>query len=66
MSLSRRDKQRWVVNNVDTLTVASIKVLATSKHQSVGYTLDQAVEYFSRKVKFTKEHPLKWELPDDF
>lgn len=62
---SRGEKARWVVH-CDPLTIASVKVLAATKKQSIGYTLDQAVEYFGRKVQFEKEHPLKWELPDDF
>lgn len=66
MSLSRDDRQRWVINGVDPLTVEAIKVLATSKRQSIAFTLDQAVEYFSRKVVFDKNMPLKWSLPDDF
>lgn len=57
--------ERWVVH-VDPLTAASIKTLAVAKHQSVGYTLDQAVEYFARKIKFDKDKPLQWALPDDF
>jgi hypothetical protein len=66
MSMAMRDKQRFVVNNVDSLTVASVKVLATSSHQTMGRILDLAVEYFSRKVVFEKDKPLKWSLPDDF
>jgi hypothetical protein len=66
MITARGDKQRWVVNNVDSLSVASLKVLAASKGQSIGYTLDQAIEYFSRKVVFDKDKPLSWSLPDDF
>ena len=62
---SSRNRYRWVVQ-CDPLTAASIKVLAAAQHKSIGYTLDQAVEYFSRKVQFTKDEPLKWRLPDDF
>jgi antitoxin component of RelBE/YafQ-DinJ toxin-antitoxin module len=58
-------KQRWVVH-CDDLTVATLKTLAATSHQSIGYTLDQAVEYFARKVQFEKDKPLKWSLPDDF
>lgn len=58
-------KDRWVVH-CDPLTIAAIKTLAVAKKQSIGYTLDQAVEYFSRKVQFSEDTPLKWELPDDF
>jgi hypothetical protein len=66
MPMSRGDKQRWVIHNVDPLTIASIKTLAIAKRQSIGYTLDQAVEYFCRKVQLSKDQPLKWTLPDDF
>jgi antitoxin component of RelBE/YafQ-DinJ toxin-antitoxin module len=58
-------KQRWVVD-CDAKTIASIKVLAASKRQSMGLTLDQAVEYFCRKVVLSKDEPLKWALPGDW
>jgi hypothetical protein len=58
-------KQRWVIH-CDPLTIAAVKALAASKKQSIGYTLDQAVEYFSRKVTFDGDKPLNWDLPDDF
>ncbi len=60
------DKQRWVVLHVDRLTVEAIKSLAAMSQQSIGYTLDQAVEYFARKVNYDPEQPRKWYLPDDF
>jgi hypothetical protein len=66
MSMSIGDRpQRWVVH-CDPLTIAAIKTLAAAKKQSIGYTLDQAVEYFSRKVQFVEDKPLHWMLPDDF
>ncbi len=66
MSVTTPQKQRWVVNNVDELTIAAVKTLATSKGYSMGYVIDLAVEYFSRKVIFEKDKPLHWSLPDDF
>jgi hypothetical protein len=66
MSLSSTpEKQRWVVH-CDPLTVDAIKALAAGKRQSIGETLDQAVEYFSRKVRLSPDFPSKWSLPDDF
>lgn len=59
------EKDRWVVH-CDPLTIATVKALAAAKKQSIGYTLDQAIEYFSRKVQLDKDKPLKWELPHDF
>jgi hypothetical protein len=59
------EKTRWVVH-CDPLTVAAVKALAASGHYSIGYVLDQAVEYFSRKVQFDEDKPLQWVLPDDF
>lgn len=66
MNPATPDKYRWVIQNVDALTIASIKTLAATSHQSIGHTLDQAVEYFCRKLVFDKDKPLKWTLPDDF
>jgi len=66
MSVTTPEKQRWVVNNVDELTVATVKVLATSRGYTMGYVIDLAVEYFSRKVIFEKDKTLAWSLPDDF
>jgi len=60
------NKQRWVVLNVDPLTVDAVKALAAAKRWSVGHTLDTAVEYFSRKVNLYDGAPGKWDLPDDF
>lgn len=59
------ERDRWVVH-CDPLTIAAVKALAASKKQSVGKTLDQAVEYFSRKVRIDPNRRLNWELPDDF
>ena len=66
MSVTTPEKQRWVVNNVDELTVATVKVLATSRGYTMGYVIDLAVEYFSRKVIFEKDKTLAWSLPDVF
>lgn len=66
MSVTTPNKQRWVVNNVDELTIAVVKTLATSKGYSMGFVLDLAVEYFGRKVRFENGKPLTWSLPDDF
>jgi len=60
------DKQRWVLTGVNPETVAAIKVLSTSKRQSMSRTVDLAVEYFCRKVVFYKDEPLKWDLPVDW
>lgn len=66
MSLSRgTQKQRWVVH-CDPLTVQAVKALASSSGFSIGHVLDTAVEYFSRKVEFDEDKPLKWSLPSDF
>lgn len=59
-------KQRWVISNVDEMTVRSVKVLAGSGHYSMGYVLDMAVEYFSRKIVLEGDKPLQWSLPDDY
>jgi hypothetical protein len=66
MNTPGTDKQRWVVNNVDPLTIDVIKTLATSNKQSMGHTLDQVVEYFSRKIVISTDKPFTWQLPDDF
>ena len=66
MSSLMSNKQRWVVNNVDELTIDVVKQLASANKQSMGYTLDQAVEYFSRKIRLSDGPPFTWQLPDDF
>ena len=58
MSLSTRDRTRWVLTNVDQLTVDTVK--------SMSYTVDQAVEYFARKITLSSKTPFRWMLPDDF
>lgn len=61
-----RNRTRWVIRDVDELTIQAVKSLAASANQSVGYTLDQIVEYFGRKVEFDEDKPLKWHLPSDW
>lgn len=56
---------RWVVW-CDPLTIQAIKSLAATKRQSMGRTLDQAVEYFSRKIVIEPDKPLHWQLPEDY
>jgi hypothetical protein len=50
----------------DPLTIQAIKSLAATKRQSMGRTLDQAVEYFSRKIVIEPDKPLHWQLPEDY
>lgn len=66
MYVSSSDKQRWVIQKVDPLTIEAVKALASSSGYSMGKVVDLAVEYFSKKVHFEHERPLKWSLPDDF
>jgi hypothetical protein len=66
MDIPGTQKQRWVVYGVDPLTIASLKVLATSSGYSTGHVLDLVVEYFGKKIRFEADRPLKWSLPDDF
>jgi hypothetical protein len=66
MDVKPMGKQRWVLTSVDTETVEAVKALSGTSELSMSGVVDLAVEYFSRKVVFVKDRPLRWDLPDDF